>query len=145
MESEERGGLQDNCDTEQPARAHEQRTEAGHQAITETEAWRTLPGPIENQQLLLDEHGFGHHGTHAAGPSEPSDGRQHMHKKDGQMTHGAIVARSQNPKKHSRTSNSPGTPSANGAAGSFARAWTGCMTSPGPVRRAASVTHKWSR
>jgi hypothetical protein len=35
------------------------------------------------KQLVLDEDGLGHHGTHAAGPGEPSDGRQHMQKKDG--------------------------------------------------------------
>lgn len=28
--------------------------------------WGTSPGAIENQQLLLDEYGFGHHGTRAA-------------------------------------------------------------------------------
>jgi hypothetical protein len=57
--------FQDDRDTGQPPRAHEQRTDAGDHAITETEPWRTLPGAIENQQLLLDEHGFGHDGTHA--------------------------------------------------------------------------------
>jgi hypothetical protein len=56
--------------------AHEQRTHSADHAISETEAWRTLPGAIENQQLLLDEHGFGHDGTHAAGTGEPGDGRQ---------------------------------------------------------------------
>jgi hypothetical protein len=33
--------------------------------------------------MLLDEHRFGHDGTNAAGPGEPSDSRQHMEKKDG--------------------------------------------------------------
>ena len=83
MEAQEGGGLQDDRDTDQPARAHEQRTEAGDHAIAEQEARRTLLGAIEDQQLLLDEYGFGHDGTHAAGPGEPSDGRQHMQKKDG--------------------------------------------------------------
>ena len=35
---------------------------------------------------MLDEHRFGHDGTHA-GPGEPSDGRQHMQKKNGQLAH----------------------------------------------------------
>ena len=81
MEAQEGGGLQDDRDTDQPTRVHEQRTEAGDHAITESEARRTLPGAIEDQQLLLDEHGFGHDGTNAAGPGEPSDGRQHMHER----------------------------------------------------------------
>jgi hypothetical protein len=35
--------------------------------------------------LLLDEHGFGHHGPGAAGTGEPGDRRQQMQKKDGQI------------------------------------------------------------
>ena len=68
---------------EQSARAHEQRTDAGDHAITKPEPWRTFPGAIEDQQLMSDEHRFGHDGAHTAGPGEPSDGRQHMQKKDG--------------------------------------------------------------
>ena len=77
-------------DTDQPARAHEQRTHAGDHAISEAEVGGTSPGAIENQQLLLDEHGFGHHGTRAAGTGEPGDGRQQMEKQDGQVAHGTI-------------------------------------------------------
>ena len=55
MEAQERGGLQDDRDTNQPGRAHKQRTDAGDQAIAEPESWRTPPGAIEDQQLLLDE------------------------------------------------------------------------------------------
>ena len=43
---------------------------------------------------MLDEHGFGHHGTRAAGTGEPGDRRQQMQKKDGQIAHRAILARS---------------------------------------------------
>ena len=53
----------------------------------ERQASRSLPTAVEDQQLLLDEHGFGHDGPHAAGPGEPSDGRQQMQEKDGQLTH----------------------------------------------------------
>ena len=34
---------------------------------------------------MLDEHGFGDHGPHAARAGESGDGRQQMQKKDGQM------------------------------------------------------------
>ena len=83
MEAQKRGGFQDDRNTDQPARPHEQRTEARDHAVSEPQPWRTRPGAIEDQQLLLDEHGFGHDGTHAAGPGKPSDGRQHVQKKDG--------------------------------------------------------------
>jgi hypothetical protein len=54
--------------------------------------------------LLLDEHRFRRNGTHAAKPGEPSDSHHHVEKKDGQITHGAIGARSPNPQKRPRMS-----------------------------------------
>ena len=75
-----------------------QRAHAGDHAISEAEVGRPFPGAIENQQLLLDEHGFGHHGTRAAGTGEPGDGRQQMEKQDGQIAHGTILTRSRNPR-----------------------------------------------
>ena len=58
---------------------------------------------------MLDEHGFGDHGTRAAGTGESGDCRQQMQKEDGQIAHGTILARSRNPKKCSRICNSPCT------------------------------------
>ena len=98
MEAQERGGFQDDRDTDQPARAHEQRTHAGDHAISEAEVGGTSPGAIEDQQLLLDEHGLGHDGTRAARPGEPGEGRQQMQKQDGQVAHGTIVTSSRNPR-----------------------------------------------
>jgi hypothetical protein len=34
---------------------------------------------------VLDEHGFGHHGTRAAGTDEPGDRRHQMQKEDGEI------------------------------------------------------------
>ena len=42
---------------------------------------------------MLDEHGFGHHGTSAAGTGEPGERRQQMQKKDGQIAHRTILSR----------------------------------------------------
>ncbi len=56
-----------------------------------------LPGPIEDQQLVLDEHGFGDHGAGAAAPHKSGDCQQ-LQNKDGQIAHGTVVARS----RHSR-------------------------------------------
>jgi hypothetical protein len=53
--------------------------------------WGMSPGAIEDQQLLLDEHGLGRDGTRAARPVEPDDGRQEVQKKDGQVAHGTVV------------------------------------------------------
>ena len=51
---------------------------------------------------MLDEDGFGHHGPGAAGTGEPGDRRQQMQKKDGQIAHRTIVARSRHAQKCSR-------------------------------------------
>jgi hypothetical protein len=63
MEPQERRGFQDDRGTDQPALAHEERTHAGDDAICEAEIRCSFPGPIEDQQLLLEEHGFGGHRT----------------------------------------------------------------------------------
>jgi hypothetical protein len=47
-------------------RAHEKRTHAGDVNVS---------GTIEDQQWLLDEHGFGHHGTRATGTGESRNPR----------------------------------------------------------------------
>src|SRR5262249_47445626 len=104
-----------------PARAHEQRTEAGDHAITETEARRTRPGAIEDQQLVFDQDRFGHHGADATRPCEPRDGRHQMKKKHSQITHVTIVARSRNPQKRAKISDSPCTRAMGGLAPAGAR------------------------
>ena len=43
---------------------------------------------------MLDEYGFRHHGTHAAGTGQSGDRRQHMQKKNGEIAHRAILPRS---------------------------------------------------
>ena len=44
--------------------------------------------------MVLDEHGFGHDGTGAARTGEPGDCRNQMQKKDGEIAHRTILARS---------------------------------------------------
>ena len=51
-----------------------------------------------SDSAVSDEHGFGHHGTRAAGTGKSGERRQQMQKKDGQIAHGTILTRSRNPK-----------------------------------------------
>ena len=51
---------------------------------------------------MLDEHGFGDHGTRAAGTGESGDSRQQMQKKDGQIAHAIILSKIAKSKKCSR-------------------------------------------
>jgi hypothetical protein len=53
---------------------------AGDEAISEAEVGGTFPGATENQELVLDEDGLGHHGPGATGSGEPGDRRQQMEK-----------------------------------------------------------------
>jgi hypothetical protein len=89
MEPQERRGLQDDRETDQPARAHEERTPAGDDAISDAEIGCTFPGTIEDQQLVLS-----HHGTCTAGTGESGDRRQEMEKQDGQVAHVTSLPRS---------------------------------------------------
>jgi hypothetical protein len=41
-----------------------------------TGGWGNVPRAIEDQQLLLDENGFGYHGPGTTGAGEPGDRRQ---------------------------------------------------------------------
>src|SRR6266852_6108217 len=88
---------------------HEEGTHAGDHAIGGAEVGRTFPGAIEDQQLLLDENGFGYDSTHAAGTGESGDGRQQMEKQDGQIAHGTILTSSRNPRNVGQSVNSPCT------------------------------------
>jgi hypothetical protein len=96
MKTEERGGLQDNRGTDQPARAHEEHVHAGNDAIREAEIRCTLPGPIQDQELLFEEHGFGDHRTGAAGTGKSGECRQQMENENGQIAHTTILPRGQN-------------------------------------------------
>jgi len=69
MQAQQCSGFQDNRGTDQP-RAHEERTHAGNDAIDEAEIRSPFPGPIENQQLLLEEHGFGDTDRAPPGPAK---------------------------------------------------------------------------
>jgi len=55
------------------------------------EIGRPLSRTIEDQQLVLDEHRFGHDGTSAARTGDPGDCRDQMQKKDGEIAYGAML------------------------------------------------------
>jgi hypothetical protein len=55
-------GPQTDGSTEQARRLHEQGAQAGDDPICGTQVGRTLAAPIEDQQLLPEQHRFGHDG-----------------------------------------------------------------------------------
>jgi hypothetical protein len=64
-----------------------ERTHASDDAISEAEIGCTFPGTNEDQQLVLDEHGFGHHGTRRRDRRVGRDRRQEMKERDGHVAH----------------------------------------------------------
>ena len=76
MKAQQRCGFEDDRGTNPPARAHDERTQAGDHAISEAEIGTPLPGTIEDQQLVLDEYGFGDDGTRAAWTGQSGNRRQ---------------------------------------------------------------------
>jgi hypothetical protein len=54
-----------------------------------------FPGSIEDQQLLLEEHGFGNHRTGATGTGKAGACRQQMENEGGQVAHATILPRRQ--------------------------------------------------
>ena len=99
MQAQQRGRFEDNRGTDQPARVDEDRTQTSDHAIRGTEIGRSFSRTIEDQQLVLDEHRFGHHRAGAAGTGEPGNGRQQMQKQDGQIAHRRMLSRSRHGKE----------------------------------------------
>ena len=56
MEAQERRGSPYNRDTDQPARAHEERTHSCHDAIGQAEIRCPFPALIEDEQLITYAH-----------------------------------------------------------------------------------------
>ena len=90
MHAHQRRRCEDDRRTDQPARAHQERAQAGQTAIRGMEIRGSFSRTIGDQPLVLDEHGFGHHGTGADGTGEPGGCRQQMQKQDGQVAHRQI-------------------------------------------------------
>jgi hypothetical protein len=107
MEAQKREGSQDDRRTDQPPRADEEPTHSDDDPIREAKIGCTFSGTIEDQQLLPDEHGFGHNGTCAAGTGEADDRRQQMQQKDDEIAHAMILATLHNPKNGRGFGNSP--------------------------------------
>ena len=70
VEMEQGGRLQNDGGTENACRAHEKSAQAGDEAIRGTQVGRTLSTTIEDQQLMLEQCGFGDDGTESARPCQ---------------------------------------------------------------------------
>jgi hypothetical protein len=68
--------------------------QTGDHAIRGAEIGRSFSRTVEDQQLVLNEHGFAHHRAGTAGTGESGNGHQQMQKPDRQIAHRRILPRS---------------------------------------------------
>ena len=96
MEVQQGRGFQYDCRTDQTGRPHEQGAQSCDETIRCPEIRGSLPGSIQDQELMLDENGLGDHGTEAARAKKPGDRNDDMKEKHDEMAHHSIVARTAN-------------------------------------------------
>src|ERR1035437_6164556 len=89
MKSEQRGGPEDHRGSADPVRAQKQCPEPEQNALQSAEIGRSVPGPIENQELLLKQEVLGHYGPSTTGFNDSGQRGQQMSKEQQQVLHGA--------------------------------------------------------
>jgi hypothetical protein len=120
MQAKERGRFEDNRERiNRPGRM-----KTAHRPATRRSEGRRLGDPfsrpIEDQELVLDDHGFGHYRAGAAWTGESGNGVQQMQKQGGQIAHRRILPRSRYGQKNAlEILNSPCTRWADRRFGSF--------------------------
>jgi hypothetical protein len=72
------GGPQSDGSTEDARRPQEQRAQAGDDPIRGTQVGSTPAATIEDQQLVPEQHRFGHDGPKSTWPSQPRQGDDQM-------------------------------------------------------------------
>ena len=72
------GRLQNDGGTKNPYPAHEKGTQTGDDPIGGAQVGNTFETAIEDQQLMLSQHGFSNNGAESAGPCQPDNGDDQM-------------------------------------------------------------------
>jgi hypothetical protein len=78
LEMQQGGRLQNDGGTENPYPAHEKGTQTGDDPIGGAQVRRTLAASIDDQQLMLDQCGFGNNGPEPARPCQSRHGDDQM-------------------------------------------------------------------
>jgi hypothetical protein len=95
VEMQQSGRLQNDGGTKGTCRAHEQCTHAGNDPIRDMRVGRTFCAPIEDEQLMLDQHGFGD-GTESTRRRQPGQGDDQMNEQIAKSHIRAMVSTPQN-------------------------------------------------
>ena len=84
-----------------------QRQPAGKDPVRRGQIRRSLPGAIQDQELMLEQNRLGNDGTGTARSEQASQGGDEMDEKDDQIAHHRILAGQEIPTNYGRNNNSP--------------------------------------
>jgi hypothetical protein len=70
MKAHERGWFEDDGRAEQPGRANDSGKQSGNDPVAQFEIGCSPPRAIEDQELMLEQEGFGYDGARTAGPNQ---------------------------------------------------------------------------
>jgi hypothetical protein len=87
VEMQQSGRLQNDGGTENACRAYEKGTQTGDNPIGGAQVGCTLAAPIEDQELMPDQRGFGNNGADSARPCQSGYGDDQMNAQDDQIAH----------------------------------------------------------
>ena len=87
VEMQQSGRLQNDGGTENACRAYEKGTQTGDNPIGGAQVGCTLAAPIEDQELMPDQRGFGNNGADSARPCQSGYGDDQMNEQDEQIAH----------------------------------------------------------
>ena len=82
---------------------------AGKDPVRRGQIRRSLPGAIQDQELMLEQKRLGNDGTGTARSEQASQGSDEMDEKDDQIAHHRILAGQEIPTNYGRNNNSPAT------------------------------------
>lgn len=93
MKGQKGRGFEYDRRTDEAGGPNEKRAQTGDQTIGSAKIGCSLPGSIEDEELMFDENGLGDDGTDATGPQEPGEGGKDMDEKDENVAHVGIIAK----------------------------------------------------
>jgi hypothetical protein len=102
--------LQHNGRPEQASGPQPERQPAGKDPVRRGQIRRSLPGAIQDQELMLQQKRLGNNGTGTARSEQASQGSDEMDEKDDQIARHRILAGREIPMNYGRNNNSPATP-----------------------------------
>ena len=85
--------LQNYSGSENTCRTHEEGAQSSDNPIRDPEIRSSFAAAVQDQELMSNQHQFGHHRPHAARSQKSEYGNDHVNEKDEDVAHVAIVSK----------------------------------------------------